>query len=93
VLALIPSEMFSYTWNAPPKLAFARTKRTWVVINFEEISAGSTRVRVRHLGFADLADQYPDHAPEFVEARSYFNAAWPKVLGALKGHFEPDMNK
>jgi len=93
VLSLIPNEMFSYTWNAPPKLPFARTKRSWVVITFQELSPGTTRVRVRHLGFDELAGQHPAHAAEFAETREYFAKAWPYVLGALAAQYEPDVNK
>ncbi len=93
VLSLIPDEMFSYTWNAPPKLPFARTKHSWVVVTFEALSPTSTTVRVRHLGFDELAKQYPDHAAEFAETRAYFASAWPMVLGQLAGFYEPDVNK
>jgi uncharacterized protein YndB with AHSA1/START domain len=90
VLSLVPEEMFSYSWNAPPRLAFARGQRSWVVVTFEAVSPTATRVRLRHLGFAELAGKFPGHAKEFEECRGYFVEAWPKVLGALKGHFEPN---
>lgn len=93
VLSLVPGEMFSYTWNAPPKLAFARTKHSWVVVTFEELSPTTTKVRLRHMGFENLARQYPDHASDFAECRGYFVQAWPRVLGALAEKFEPDVNK
>lgn len=89
ILSVVPEEMFSYTWNAPPKFAHARAERTWVVVTFEEVSAKLTRVRLRHLGFTEQAAAHADHREEWTQVRAYFAAAWPRVLGALKGHFEP----
>jgi uncharacterized protein YndB with AHSA1/START domain len=84
VLSFVPEELLSYTWNAPPKLAYARTKRSWVVIRLDAISPGRTRVRMNHQGFAELAAESPDHEAEFEEVRGYFEKAWPKVLDALQ---------
>jgi uncharacterized protein YndB with AHSA1/START domain len=93
VLSLVPGEMFSHTWNAPPNLAFARNQRTWVVVTFEEVSPTTTKVRLRHYGFEELSKQHPEHAEEFARCRAYFAKNWPMVLGAMAGKFEPDMNK
>jgi uncharacterized protein YndB with AHSA1/START domain len=93
VLSLVPGEMFSHTWNAPPKLAFARTQRTWVVVTFEELSPASTRVRLRQMGFDELAREFPEHAGEFAQTREYFRNAWARVLEELGKKFEPDVNK
>lgn len=82
VLSLIPGQMLSYSWNAPPAMAFARTKRTWVVLRFEQVTPTATRVRLTHQGFAELAAESPDHAGEFEDARGYFDEAWGKVLAA-----------
>jgi uncharacterized protein YndB with AHSA1/START domain len=90
VLALVPREMLAFTWNAPPKFAFARTKRTWVVVTFDALAAGRTRVRLRELGFAELATRYPAHGAEIEQVRAYFAHAWGKVLAALAGHFTHD---
>jgi uncharacterized protein YndB with AHSA1/START domain len=84
VLSYVPEEMLSYTWNAPPKLAFARTKRSWVVIRLDQVSPQKTRVLMNHHGFAELAAESPEHKAEFEQARGYFAKAWPKVLDALK---------
>lgn len=83
VLSVDPGRMFSFTWNAPPKFEFARAKRSWVVVTFEELTPASTRVRLRHLGFAELAGKYPEHADEFVQTRAYFERAWGMVLDQL----------
>lgn len=84
VLSLIPAEMLSYTWSAPPKFAHARTRRTWVVVQFSELAAARTRVRIVHQGFAEQAGENPDHSDEWIAVRAYFAAAWNKVLDALK---------
>jgi uncharacterized protein YndB with AHSA1/START domain len=84
VLSFVPGQMLSYTWNAPPSLPHARTKRTWVVVHFDEVSPARTRVRVDHLGFAEQAAANPGHEAEWAKARGYFQAAWPKVLDALE---------
>jgi uncharacterized protein YndB with AHSA1/START domain len=89
ILSVVPGEMFSYSWNAPPKFAHARAERTWVVVTFEAVSPKATRVRVRHFGFAEQASAQPDTKGEWEEVRGYFAKAWPRVLGALASHFEP----
>lgn len=89
VLSLSPGEMISYEWNAPPNQPFARQHKTWVVVTFEAVNANATRVRLRHMGFAERAAEFADHAKEFETCRGYFSQAWPRVLEKLKGHFEP----
>jgi len=88
VLSLDPGAMISYSWNAPPKLAHARQKRTWVVVTFEELSGNSTRVRLKHMGFAEQAAENTPHEQEWKDTRAYFANAWPSVLGKLKERFE-----
>lgn len=89
VLSSVPGEMFSFTWNAPPKFARARAERTWVVVELEPLSAGATRVRLSHLGFAEQAAAHAGAEQEWREVRAYFSQAWPRVLGALRAHFSP----
>jgi uncharacterized protein YndB with AHSA1/START domain len=84
VLSFVPEQMLSYTWNAPPKLAHARAKRTWVVVRFDELAPARTRIRLDHQGFAEQAAENPEHRAEWETARDYFDKAWPKVLDALK---------
>jgi uncharacterized protein YndB with AHSA1/START domain len=88
ILSLIPGEMFSYTWNAPPNFAHARPRHTWVVIRFESMSPTSTKVTAAHHGFEQRAEANPDHTEEWKQVRAYFAQAWPYVLGYLKNHFQ-----
>jgi uncharacterized protein YndB with AHSA1/START domain len=83
VLSFVPQEMFSFTWSAPPKFERARKLHTFVVVTFEAISPSRTRVRLLHQGFAEQAALNPAHKAEWESVRTYFEAAWPKVLGAL----------
>ena len=84
VLSVVPREMLSFSWNAPPKLKFVRTKRTWVVMRFDALSPSSTRVRFTHQGFRELASDFPTHASEFAQTRAYFTQAWAMVLKLAK---------
>jgi uncharacterized protein YndB with AHSA1/START domain len=84
VLSFIPDEMLSYTWSAPPKFEHARQRRTWVVVRFDQLAPGRTRVRLDHLGFAEEAAENPSHRAEWEQVRAYFQRAWGKVLDALK---------
>jgi uncharacterized protein YndB with AHSA1/START domain len=87
VLSVLPRELVSFSWNAPPKFPFARGQRTWVVVTFEALSPAMTRVRLRQLGFLDLAARHPDHREEIEQVRAYFAGAWPRVLAALASRF------
>lgn len=87
-LSSVPGEMFSFTWNAPPSLPFARSKRTQVVVRLDEVSPAVTRVRFIQHGFDELAAAHPEHASEFEQTRTYFVNAWPRVLGAFANHFK-----
>lgn len=88
VLSLVPGEMYSHTWNAPPQFAFAKGQHAWVVVTFEAVSPTTTRVRLRHYGFNELATKYADHADEFKHSRKYFAEKWPLVMKGLAGVFE-----
>lgn len=89
VLSFVPEQMFSFTWSAPSKFPRARAERTWVVVELDALSPATTRVRLRHLGFAELAAAHPEDAKEWWEVRAYFTQAWPRVLGALTERFAP----
>ena len=84
VLSVVPGEMLSYSWNAPPKLPFARTQHTWCVLRFDALSPTATQVRFTQEGFSELAAEYPEHREEFAQMRGYFVQAWEAVLGAAK---------
>lgn len=88
VLSILPDRMLSHSWNAPPTFAHARAERTWVVVEFEDLTPTTTRVRLTHMGFTEQAAKYTEHADEWKEVRTYFANAWPKVLGALKAKWE-----
>jgi len=84
VLSFLPDEMLSFTWNAPPKFAHARSRYTWVVVRFTEPAVTRTFVRLDHLGFAEQAADNPDHRAEWEEVRAYFQRAWGMVLDKMK---------
>ncbi|MBX3402844.1 MAG: SRPBCC domain-containing protein [Phycisphaeraceae bacterium] len=84
VLGFVPGELLSFTWNAPPMFAHARSRHTWVVIRLDEAGPTRTRLRLSHLGFAGHAAAEPDHANQWKEVREYFADAWPRVLEALR---------
>lgn len=78
VLAYVPDEMLAFSWNAPPQIPYARTRRAWVVLSLSPCAAG-TRVRLRHMGFGTAGD-WPD-------VRPYFDRAWEAVLARLAAHY------
>jgi len=78
ILAYVPGELLSFTWNAPPHLPL-RAANTWVVLTFTDREPGSTCVRLVHTGFLDGQD-WDDYM-------SYFDNAWGYVLGLLKEHW------
>ncbi len=49
-LALQPPKMLSFDWNAPPSLPEVRAQRTVVILRFEPLGEGETRVRLHHVG-------------------------------------------
>jgi hypothetical protein len=88
VLSVLPGEMFSYEWSAPPQFAHARPQRTWVVLTFHAVDATHTRLRLVHLGWDEMKAKNPDHAEEWDKVREYFQKAWPYVLGNLQRRFD-----
>lgn len=80
ILSYLPDRMLSYSWNAPPKFAAERQKRTWVVVQFHAAENGRTRVELSHLGFG------PSGEGKWDEVRAYFDRAWGNVLKALESH-------
>jgi uncharacterized protein YndB with AHSA1/START domain len=77
ILAYVPGELLSFTWNAPPHLLL-RAVNTWVVLTFSEVSAG-TRVRLVHTGFLE--------GPDWDDYMAYFDGAWAYVLDLLREHW------
>jgi uncharacterized protein YndB with AHSA1/START domain len=79
ILAYVPGESLSFTWNAPPHLPL-RSANTWVVLSFAAFDDVRTTVRLVHTGFLDGAD-WDDYM-------DYFDGAWESVLGLLSGHWD-----
>ena len=79
ILSFIPSEMISFTWNAPPSLAKIRDENTWVVLTFKPMANGKTRVQMVHLGWGA--------GEEWQKALRYFDRAWELVLSRLVYRF------
>ncbi len=80
ILSYVPGEMLAFSWNAPPKFPVERAQRAWVVLTLTAAEPGQTKVRLVHTGFG-TGGQWP-------QVREYFDAAWGRVLGALKEHCE-----
>ncbi len=74
ILSFVPREMLSFTWNAPPQFLEIREsgEHTYVVMNFEEISKGRTKITLRHFGWGE--------GEEWEEVHEYFDHAWSKVF-------------
>ena len=79
-MALQPKRMISFDWNAPPHLPAARAQRSFVVVRFEPLNEGVTRVSLHHTGWGD--------GGEWDQAYAYFDRAWGQVLANLKTRFE-----
>jgi len=82
VLSYVPNRMLSFSWNAPEDQPESRALRTWVVVDTERLDAGTTLVRVTHLGFGD--------GESWDETYEYFEAAWDRVLARFRGALESD---
>jgi uncharacterized protein YndB with AHSA1/START domain len=79
-MALQPKKMLSFDWNAPPSLPETRQQRTFVVLRFEPVGDGKTRVALHHIGWGE--------GGEWDKTYTYFDRAWGNVLANLKKRFE-----
>lgn len=80
LLAIQPTEMLSFTWNAPPNLPSVRNQYTHVIVWFEPGQEG-TRISLVHDGWGT--------GGEWAQAFEYFERAWKKiVLPRLKYRFD-----
>ena len=79
-LAVQPMKMISFDWNAPPSLPEARAQRTFVVVRFVPVDDKTTRITLHHTGWGD--------GGEWDRSYTYFDRAWPAVLGNLKQRFD-----
>ena len=81
ILAIQPKKMLAFTWNAPPHLPNVRRQHTSVVVRFNEIEKGRTKVTLIESGFGE--------GEEWDKAFTYFSSAWQDVvLRRLKYRFE-----
>lgn len=80
VLSYVPNRMLRFSWNAPPTQPESRAKHTWVVVLFDALEDGTTRVRQTHIGFGKTA-----HWDETME---YFSKAWSHVLEQFRKGLE-----
>jgi len=87
VLSYLPYEMFSFEWNFPPKIATLRAAKakTEVVLHFDDLGDGTTRVRLDQLGWQEGEDWDAGYA--------YFDRAWGYVVALLKKHFDEQATK
>lgn len=81
VLSFVPERMLSFEWNAPPAVQNLRdaNMRNWVVVDFEAVGDGQTKLNLKHLGW----DEGEDWDANF----AYFSKAWPYVLDACAKRF------
>lgn len=77
ILSYLPKEMLSFSWNAPPEFEEVRNAdyKTWVVVQFKEISENEVEITVTHLGWPHDALWNP--------VFDYFDVAWGNVLQRL----------
>jgi uncharacterized protein YndB with AHSA1/START domain len=78
VISYLPKEMFSFSWNAPPKFPGIRTAEyhTWVVVNFKPVKGNRTEVSMSHLGWLQ--------GGEWDQVYEYFDKAWITVFDWLE---------
>lgn len=86
IMAIQPGRMLAFTWNAPPHLDEVRDQLTHVVLRFEEVDAGHTRVALRHDGWGE--------GGQWEKAFAYFERAWleivlPRFARAMDGEPPP----
>jgi uncharacterized protein YndB with AHSA1/START domain len=79
VLSYLPTQMLSFSWNAPPEFGELRGQHTMVVLRFEEVESGKVKVVLWHHGWG--------RGEEWDKLYDYFDKAWSYVLGNLKKRF------
>lgn len=90
ILAIEPLRRFAFTWDAPNSFPDIRAQRTMVILEFQSVSAGRTRVRFTQMGWGegrswDQAYEYFDHAwneivlPRFRYAMEVGPIDWKKI--------------
>ena len=78
VMSYLPKQMFSFSWNAPPKFPAIRNGayHTWVVATFKALKGNKTEVTIHHLGWLKGDD--------WDQVYHYFDKAWVTVLDWLE---------
>ena len=81
VLSYVPHEVLSFSWNFPPAVPTLRDAgaMTAVVVQFDDLGDGRTRVRFTQMGWREGEDWDAGYA--------YFDRAWSAVLERLRTHF------
>ena len=88
ILSYLPSQMFSFEWNAPPQFGPLRDIHTQVILQFSPVGPDSTRVEFSQIGWGKGED--------WDKLYIYFDRAWSFVLDNLKKRFDTgpiDMSK
>jgi uncharacterized protein YndB with AHSA1/START domain len=78
VISIIPYDLFSFNWNAPPEYKTIRehSHQTIVLLEFMELGIMQTSVKLTHFNWLDGDD--------WLEVYQYFDKAWERVLENLK---------
>lgn len=79
VLGFIPERMISFGWKAPADMADMPGDGTWVVVELQPETAGTTHVTLRHLGWTSTAD--------YELAVKHFSQGWAEALQRLQRRF------
>ena len=72
ILAIQPKKMLAFTWNAPPRMSLVRQQWTHVVVRFQDLEYGRTRVTLFHDGWGQ--------GGEWDQAYEYFTKAWRDIV-------------
>lgn len=72
VLSYLDKQMLSFEWNAPPQFDSLRYVYTRIIIFFDQLSDGKTKVRFSHVGWGE--------GEKWGEIHDYFDSAWGRVL-------------
>lgn len=76
VLSYLDKQMLSFEWNAPPQFDSLRYIYTRVVILFDKLSDGKTKIRFTHTGWGE--------GEKWGEVYDYFDSAWSRVMESFK---------
>jgi uncharacterized protein YndB with AHSA1/START domain len=72
ILSFEPLRRFAFTWNAPPRIPDIRRQRTMVILEFQPVDTGQTRVRFTQTGWGE--------GPSWDQAYEYFDHAWNQIV-------------